>query len=87
MDSYCRMVFTITSHYAHRSDGLYAIFLPKPQNHISSLLKTPQNRAGAFYRRESLCTPMTDTTLRTENSINQAFLSLSGVSSPGSYTR
>ena len=26
MDSYCRMVFTITSHYAHRSDGLSAFW-------------------------------------------------------------
>lgn len=81
-----RAPFTITSHYAHRSDGPYAVFPPKPQNYLSSLLKTPQNRAGAFYGHESLCMPMTGTTLRTENAVNQAFLSLSGESAPGSYT-
>lgn len=65
--------FNITPYYAHRSDGLYAIFPPKPQNHTSSLLKMPQNRAGAFYGRESLCMPMTDTTLQTKNAVCAAF--------------
>ncbi|WP_204752691.1 hypothetical protein, partial [Escherichia coli] len=45
---HCLSEFTITSHCAHPSDGLCAIFPPEPQNRMSYPLKTAQNGADDF---------------------------------------
>ena len=52
-------LFTITSHYAHRSNALETILGRNPLNPTSYPLKTPQNRSRAFYGHELLCTRLT----------------------------
>ncbi|HGW1131394.1 TPA: hypothetical protein ACNMRK_005643, partial [Klebsiella pneumoniae] len=49
-------LFTITPHYAHRSNAPETILGRNPLNTTSYPLKTPQNRADGFYGHELLCT-------------------------------
>ncbi|MGP4879491.1 hypothetical protein ACTXQV_47345, partial [Klebsiella pneumoniae] len=55
----CQQLFTITPHYAHRSNALETILGRNPLNPTSYPLKTPQNRSRAFYGHELLCTRLT----------------------------
>lgn len=45
MDSYCRMVFTITSHYAHRSKRTQGVLRVKAMKTPAYPEKSPQNGA------------------------------------------